>query len=521
MIELRDACFSFDGEKNVLDHVSLSLEGGEHLVLLGRNGSGKSTLGKLLNGSLRPSDGSVLLDGLDVSAAPRANLARATGYVRQDPLSQIVSDLCFDEVAFGPRNLGLPREEVRSRTAEALESCGISGLAQRLTSELSGGQQQLLALAGVLAMRPSHIVLDEADSHLDQATRSRLRAVVRELASRGTGVLEIAHSGEALLDATRVAVLAGGRVAWEGAPGRFLCDPAALAASGLAEDPLTAALARAARDGRRIGREGAADALAPYVEDGGSAPERHQTSRLSASGVHVSYDDLPALRGVDIASEGLTLLLGASGSGKTTLARVLSGVLAPDAGEALLDTAPVRPGMVGLSFQRPEDQLFCETVLDDIAYGPRSREMGEGAALDAARAAAARLGVGEGLLDRSPFSLSGGQMRRVALAGVVAARPGAYVFDEPGAGLDAPGRAELVRLVRDLVDGGAAGVVITHDAVEWLDAADDVAFLRDGRVVDVAPADVVRRSPALFEAAGLEPPLLVRARAAREGGAHA
>ena len=122
MIELRDACFSFDGEKNVLDHVSLSLEGGEHLVLLGRNGSGKSTLGKLLSGSLRPSDGSVLLDGLDVSAAPRANLARATGYVRQDPLSQIVSDLCFDEVAFGPRNLGLPREEVRSRTAEALEA---------------------------------------------------------------------------------------------------------------------------------------------------------------------------------------------------------------------------------------------------------------------------------------------------------------------------------------------------------------------------------------------------------------
>ncbi len=521
MIELRDACFSYDGEKNVLDHVSLSLEGGEHLVLLGRNGSGKSTLGKLLNGSLRPSDGSVLLDGLDVSAAPRANLARATGYVRQDPLSQIVSDLCFDEVAFGPRNLGLPREEVRSRTAETLEACGIADLAQRLTSELSGGQQQLLALAGVLAMRPSHVVLDEADSHLDQATRSLLRAVVRELAPRGTGVLEIAHSGEALLDATRVAVLAGGRVAWEGAPERFLCDPAALAASGLAEDPLTAALARAARDGRRVGREDAADALAPYVEDGATAPERRQTVRLSASGVHVSYGDLPALRGVDFASEGLTLLLGASGSGKTTLARVLAGVLAPDAGEALLDAAPVRPGMVGLSFQRPEDQLFCETVLDDIAYGPRSREMGEGAALDAARAAAARLGVGEGLLDRSPFSLSGGQMRRVALAGVVAARPGAYVFDEPSAGLDAPGRAELVRLVRDLVDGGAAGVVITHDAGEWLDAADDVAFIRDGRVVDVAPADVVRRSPALFEAAGLEPPLLVRARAAREGDAHA
>ena len=522
MIELRDVSFSFDGEKDALDRVSLALSAGEHLVLLGRNGSGKSTLGRVLNGSLSPSSGAVLLDGTDVTNSPRGTLARATGYVRQDPLSQIVSDLCFDEVAFGPRNLGLSREEVCGRADEALEACGIAHLADRLTTELSGGQQQLLALAGVLAMRPAHLVLDEADSQLDQATRSRLRAVVRALVASGTGVLEIAHGGEALIDATRVAVLSDERIAWEGSPEDFLRDQAALEASGLAEDPVAVALSHAVRDGVALSCARAPEALASYVEAHVERPaERAKTPLLRVRGVEVSYDANPALRCAELAAGGLTLLLGASGSGKTTLARVLAGVLAPDAGEATLDGAPVRAGTVGLSFQRPEDQLFCETVLDDVAYGPRARGAGESEALSAARSAAARLGLGEGLFGRSPFALSGGQMRRVALAGVMAARPGAYVFDEPSAGLDAPGRSELARVVRGLADGGAAALVITHDAGEWLDAADEVAFIRGGRIVATAPAAEARRRPDLFEAAGLEPPLLVRARAAREGGIHA
>lgn len=468
MLEVRDVCFSFDGEKNVLEHVSLVVEPGERVVLLGPNGSGKSTLARLLNGSLAPSSGCVRVDG------QAEGLARLVGYVRQDPRNQIVSAVVCDEVAFGPRNLGLSRVEVHRRVDEALEVCGISGLRDRMTSELSGGQQQLVAIAGVLAMRPRYLVLDEATSMLDPMSRERIARIVERLVAGGLGVLEISHRRQ---PGAREICLEQGRITYQ------------LPAS--TEPPQNKVPRSACSEQRQQG--------------------------LSVSDVSV----LGRLRTVSRDFQGLVLVVGPSGAGKTTLARVLAGVLAPDSGEVTLGGRRVRPGDVGLAFQRPEDQLFCETVLDDIAYGPRSRELGEGAAHDAARAAAARLGVGEKLLYRSPFSLSGGQMRRVALAGVVAARPGAYVFDEPSAGLDAPGRAELVRLVRDLVDEGAAGVVITHDAGEWLDAADDVAFIRDGRVVDVAPADVVRRSPELFEAAGLEPPLLVRARAARERSAHA
>lgn len=419
MIEVSDVSFSFDGEKNVLQHVSLTVALGERVVLLGHNGSGKSTLARLLNGSLAPSSGSVSVDG------QVTGLARLVGYVRQDPRNQIVSAVVSDEVAFGPRNLGLSRDEVLARVDEALAACGITALRDRMTSELSGGQQQLVALAGVLAMRPRYLVLDEATSMLDQPTRRRVAQIVDGLAD--VGVLEISHAP----------VLSGRTVTLEG--GRIVaCGDTRLAAENL---------------------------LTPVT------PQTQQQA-LCASGVSV----VSRLRSITADFQGLVLLTGPSGAGKTTLARVLAGVLEPDTGTVTLDGRPVRAGDVGLAFQRPEDQLFCDTVLDDIAYGPRAKGLPEPETL--AREAAARLGLGEELLERSPFELSGGQMRRVALAGVIAARPRAYVFDEPTAGLDAPGIRAFRNLVLDLVGDGATVVLITHDPEEWLPCANASVELR-------------------------------------------
>ena len=189
MVEVQDVSFAYAAGANALNGVSLTLRPGERVVLLGRNGSGKSTLGRLLNGGLAPSSGSVSVDGETSSR----QFARLVGYVRQDPRNQIVSPLVSDEVAFGPRNLGLSREEVLERVTWALEQCGIAGLSERLTAELSGGQQQLVAMAGVLAMRPRYLVLDEVGSHLDERSRERVRAVVRSLTADGVGVAEIAH----------------------------------------------------------------------------------------------------------------------------------------------------------------------------------------------------------------------------------------------------------------------------------------------------------------------------------------
>ena len=330
-------------------------------------------------------------------------------------------------------------------------------------------------------------------------------------------MVDVAHSAEALFGADGVAVLSSGRLVWRGRPEDFLLCEEALRLSGLAADPLARTLAHAVAAGYRLPAEPDPEGLAPYVQEppavlreGASRAGAHE---LSCAGVRVSYDDLRALDGVSLCARGLTLLLGRSGSGKTTLGGVLAGVLTPDSGRAALDGRPVIAGDVGLAFQRSEDQLFCDTVLDDIAYGPRQRGLGEDAALSAARDAAALLGVGDELLGRSPFELSGGQMRRVALAGVVACGRDALVLDEPTAGLDVESRRELLDVVRGLVEGGTAVVVITHDPGEWLGDATSVALLRGGRVIEVADPVRAACDPAPYEAVGLEPPLSVRLRA--------
>lgn len=517
MIEVDHVSFAYSGGGRVLDDVSLHVAPGERVVLLGANGSGKSTLARLVNGGLVPASGTVRVDGVV------SGLARLVGYVRQDPRNQLVSALVSDEVAFGPRNLGLSRAEVLGRVDEALGVCGISQLHDRLTSELSGGQQQLVALAGVLAMRPRYIVLDEVGSHLDEASRVLVSGLVAHLVGAGVGVLEIAHDPLSLFGATRAVVMGAGRVAWEGRPQELLASDEACALAGLDEDSVARVLGTAVRRGFSLGSRSDPRSLAPFLthEDVCYLGQYLITSHFrpfSTSKVALVRCSQFCLKDISLDLGGLTLVLGPSGAGKTTLARILAGVMVPDAGEVLLDGRPVRAGRVGLAFQRPGDQLFCDTVYDDIAYGPRARGMSEGEVAAAARSTALRLGVGEELFDRSPFGLSGGQMRRVALAGVIAGEPEAYVFDEPTAGLDAASRAELHRLVRGLVGEGHPVVLITHDADEWLDEATSVAFLREGRLVAHVGADEAGARPELFAAAGLEVPFMVRLRAELGGG---
>lgn len=516
--------FSYDAACPVLEDVSLNLAPGERTVLLGLNGSGKSTLARMLNGALLPTCGTVTVDGVVSRSANPRELARRVGYVRQDPRNQIVSVLVSDEVAFGPRNLGLTRKEVLERVDEALATCAISELYGRMTTELSGGQQQLLALAGVIALHPDYLVLDEAGSQLDGAARTRLRATVERLIERGVGVLEIDHGVQAPFGADHVMVLSSGRVSWEGTAQGFFESEGALAAAGLADDSLARLLSGAAQRGFTIGQQPDPEGLATFLgpesvpawrEAVGEPCPTAQTHEILLSQVTVGYGDVRALDEVSLAaSSGLTLVLGRPGSGKTTAARVLAGVLEPDEGQALLDERPVRAGRVGLAFQRPEDQLFADTVLADIAFGPLATGRTPQEAERAARSAAERLGVGEELLERSPFELSGGQMRRVALAGVIAAEPVAYVFDEPTAGLDAPARQLLHDLIQELSSQGASVVVISHDADEWLDEASRAVFVRDGRVVRIAPPETLFGSPEIFEEAGLEAPFTVRLRAA-------
>lgn len=540
MLQLSDARYAYmvspqadggapAGERQpVLDGASLDVAPGELVCLVGPNGAGKSTLARALCGTVRLDSGSVLLDG---KTATLAELHRAVGFVRQDPESQLVAPVVFDEVAFGPCSLGLPEAEIRSRVTKVLAACGLAGFEGRAVSELSGGELQRVALAGVLAMRPVYLALDEVTSQLDASARTDVRAIVRRAVSEGVGVLLVTHDVEEMAAADRVALMADGRIAWAGTPGEFFGDAEVVRRAGLGRVPLGELLCRLSRDGFLFGPSLDASRLIGAIEDDGFAGEAREafgggrlgeasepireisshTSALVARDVAVRYEGTAALDGATVtAAPGRVLLVaGRSGSGKSTLAGVLAGVLETDAGEARLGDSPVRPGMVGLCQQRAENQLFCDTVLDDVAFGPRNLGAATDEADARAREALRSLGVDEVLWGRSPFALSGGQRRRVALAGVVAMRPGAYVLDEPTNGLDAEGRDQLHAVVRRLAAAGAAAVVISHDVGEWLRVVDDVVLLASGCVAWHGPATQLRGDTAPFAAAGMQPPLEV------------
>ena len=540
MLQLSDARYAYavssqaDGgatageRRPVLDGASLDVAPGELFCLVGPNGAGKSTLARALCGTVRLDSGSVLLDG---KAATSAELHRAVGFVRQDPESQLVAPVVFDEVAFGPCSLGLPEAEIRSRVTKVLAACGLAGFEGRAVSELSGGELQRVALAGVLAMRPGYLALDEVTSQLDASARTDVRAIVRQAVSEGVGVLLVTHDVEEMATADRVALMADGRIAWAGTPGEFFGDAEVVRRAGLGRVPLGELFCRLARDGFLFGPSLDASRLIGAIEEDGLADEAREalgggrlgeasepirgissdTSALVARDVAVRYEGAAALDGVTVtAAPGRVLLVaGRSGSGKSTLAGVLAGVLETDAGEARLGNSPVRPSMVGLCQQRAENQLFCDTVLDDVAFGPRNLGATTDEADARAREALRSLGVDEVLWGRSPFALSGGQRRRVALAGVVAMRPGAYVLDEPTNGLDAEGRDQLHAVVRRLAEAGAATVVISHDVGEWLRVVDDVVLLAAGRVVWQGTADELRSDVVPFAAACMRPPLEV------------
>lgn len=493
MIRARDIRYRYPGSSyDALSGVSLDVASGEFVVLLGANGSGKSTLSRLLARSLDLQCGSIEVDGRNYQASTYDGYV---GYVRQDPESQLVAPIVFDEVAFGPCNLGLPVEEVRKRVHDALVDCCLTGFEDRAVDTLSGGEKQRLALAGVLAMHPRYLVLDEVMSQLGDASRSSLRGVLRRLAKRGVGILLVSHSPQEAACADRVVVLESGRLAWEGTPNLFFAN-GDIARRAFPESRLSEALVVLAKEGCDFADGRTASQLASFARETGHGQKlldllRVESRRVEPSSCGLSLRDIQLNLGdaqildnvsLDIPPRCLTLVIGPSGAGKSTLARVAAGIIELDAGLVTLVGKPVERGAVGLGHQRPEDQLFLNTVLADVEFGPLNLGVPREEARCRAQCSLKLLKVPEDLWSRSPFQLSGGEKRRVAIAGVIAMSPAALVLDEPADGLDASCRTILINAVRGLADQGLPVIVVSHDVGEWMYTADDVVLLEGGRI---------------------------------------
>ena len=522
------------GDACALDDVSLKIERGQRVCVLGANGSGKSTLASVICGLLAPDEGSVELVGEAVCAGGAPDLdayrraRRALGLVFQNPDDQIVTSVVADDVAFGPENLGLPREEIAARVDRELRRVALTEYAASDPSRMSGGQRQRVCIAGALAMEPQVLVLDEPSSLLDVRGREAIMRVMGRLAAAGTTLVHVTHFMDEALAADRVIVMDRGRVALDGAPDEVFCEKNAQVIEGLGlELPFELRLAearRAACGGAGAGAGGAVTA-APVA----SATASNEKV-CEVRGVDYSYTrGKKALDGVsfDVRRGESVAVVGQTGSGKSTLTRLVCGLEAPDAGSVTVNGATTAKkrgrravrASVGYVMQHPERQLFAPTVAEDVAFGPRNQGLSSEEVASRVDYALDLVGLAQ-KRGRSPFELSGGQRRLAAIAGIIAMKPGLLVLDEPTAGLDPRGRARLRALLADLRASGVTLVQVTH-SMEDAARADRVVVLDQSRVVaDGAPAEVFSRAnEAQLKACGLGiPKALAHARALEAAG---
>ena len=482
-------------EPAIID-ISLRIDPGEVLLVAGPSGCGKSTLIRAINGLIPHAypgamSGSVRVNGVPTTELRLRDISRVIGTLLQDPAKQIVGATVESELAFGPENLGVTPDAIRQRIGEVMAETEIGHLAGRETAALSGGERQLLAMAGALMARPACYVVDEPLANLDPATANQLLRMLRRMADAGHAVIIVEHRVEEALALRpgRVLAMAGGHVEYLGGVDGFL----GVADVEAVKLPFEIVLAR-----EREGRDRMATANPPELE----RRPNPGPPRLTFEDVEVSLDSRAVLRGVNasLGARETIAVLGPNGSGKTTLFRTAMQLVRPDSGRVLIDGRDVSgtpiaelARSIGYVFQSPSQMLFARTVREELLFGPRNLGLPIDDADELALAALRRTGLAEeeAILDRPPLTLSFGQQKRLALAIGLTLQPRTLILDEPSAGQDHRTSAAFMAAV-DAIPGLESLYFITHDVDLALSHADRILVLRDGRVVaDGPPAAVV------------------------------
>jgi energy-coupling factor transporter ATP-binding protein EcfA2 len=510
MIRLQGVGHSFGGAPGrppALKDVDLTLERGEAVAVMGANGSGKSTLARCLNGLLIPDEGVVSVDGPSTrSEVSLMEIRRRVGMLFQEPSQQLVTWSVADEVAFGPRNLGMPDEAVRSAVESELVRWDLEGLRERRPADLSAGQRTAVAVASVMAMRPSYMVVDEPSSLLDRRGRAVLREAMGEIKSEGNaGVMWVTQFPEEAMLFDRLVVLCGGRVVADGDPAEILPRRDDLNRWGIEATPATLMSRMLESLGRPLARVHVLlDSLIEELRSLGFTRLMPLAGLEAPRSRRVEGADGPAALRFDRASFGydarqdvlrdVSLALGPgdclgiagpSGSGKTTLSFLAAGAYTPTRGAVIREsTGGPRSGKggprVGIAAQLPEEQFCVSTVEAEVELGL----LGGGMSALEARKRVERSLQSVGLdpaefLDRSPLSLSEGEKRKVALASALALQGALLVLDEPTLGLDGPSSdAVLGALGGHLADGGSA-LVSSHSGDFLFRAARRLLLLSD------------------------------------------
>ena len=478
--------------------VSLTVSAGEVVLVAGPSGCGKSTLIRAINGLIPHAysgdlTGTVRVDGQSTSELKLRDLARTIGTVLQDPAKQIVGAMVESELAFGPENMGTPQKEIRERIREVAEQAGIQKLLGRETSALSGGERQLLAVAGILMLRPRVFVVDEPLANLDPATAERLLTLLRTLADQGSAIVIVEHRVEECLDLRpdRVLYLEAGVTRYLGEVNGFLdiADPESV------KLPFEVVVDRVAA--------GSPDEELPattLAERGATSNEG--TARLEFQGVTAALGGHEILHGVDarFGPRETVAVLGPNGSGKTTMFRTAMRLLQVTGGAVLVDGASIADKRTtdlvetfGYVFQSPSQMLFNRTVVDELLFGPRTLGHDEATFDELIDDVLRRTSLAdlEDIRERPPLAMSFGQQKRLALAIALALRPSTLILDEPSAGQDHRTAQIFMREVT-AIPGLESLYFVTHDVDLALTHADRILLFRDGRVIaDGSPMEVI------------------------------
>lgn len=519
MIKIKDLTFEYfdrDEEGNLTEMINairgihFDAKKGEYITVVGKNGSGKSTFAKILNRLLLPIEGTVVIGGLNAMEENNIiPIRKLVGMVFQNPDNQLIGSIVEEDVAFGAENLGVPQKELRGRVDETLKQIGLDG--KKRISELSGGEKQKVAIAGILAMKPQCIVLDEATSMLDPKSRQEILDIMLLLKEQGITIIQITHLMEETLLADQIYIMHQGKIVMKGRKEAIFADEKKLLDFGLE-------LPESVRIRNRLIEENILDDISAFSVDDIVKRLRKKyshcfmmeknleplvkqqgklepTKAIMLQNVTLSYGKNKVLTDVscNISKGEYVSIVGPTGAGKSSMIEMLPGLIKPTSGAVYVDGVEVFDSAtdlqklrtkIGFVFQYPEQQLFGQNVYEDVVFGPRNVGVSEIEAERRAYESISLMGLPQDIYDLPMDKLSGGQRRRVALAGVIAMQPEYLILDEPTAGLDPEGKRELLEIIEALHrNAGITIIMVTHDVESVVRYADRVIALEDGYVV--------------------------------------
>lgn len=557
MIEIKDLTFTYPGaDKENLNDINLSIERGDFIAIIGNNGCGKSTLCKTLNGLIPhfiagDMEGSVIINGQDTKTVEVGHIAQKVGYVYQDFENQIVRPTVLDDASFACLNYAY--EDYKDRGKKALNLCGLEHKVNDYIWQLSGGQKHLLALAGVTALSPEVLILDEPIAQLDPAHARQIYEVLKDLNEKhGKTIIVIEHHTEFIADYCKhVVLMKEGKVVWKRSVKEALQRVEELQESNIFPPQITVAANKLIQMGKI-----AKDKELPTTIDEGvkffqgftyqpyeikdsesekiectnsvikrveSVIESERTvtectaTSISFQNVSVQYhavkgDAVSVMKdlSLEIHRGEKIALIGSNGAGKSTLMKLVIGLLKPNSGSVTVEGRATKAipaeelsRIVSLVYQNPEEMFIKDSIRGDIEYAMKVREVEDYEQKTQELLERFRL---LDIQERDGRLLSGGQMRRASLAIGIALNPSILLLDEPTANLDIATRKEIIKTLNDMRDITETVMIATHDMQLVCDWADRIIVLYQGSVIDDGTREEVFKNPVVVQRVGIRPP---------------